>query len=200
MIEAPIPADEPNAAKSGRGPGFWVGLYLASVAVVAALRLTDAISSPVGLILFVGAMSLLIPLVRATERRGCANPVIIRYNRRMLAASMGYVLGLGIAIALWNNFDLSDPVVFAIALLPTLPTFAMIWAMGRYLVEETDEYLRFRTVRAALLSLGMVLASGIFWGFLEMFELVPHVWAWWVLPVWSIGLGLAQLWMKVRGE
>ena len=35
--------------------------------------------------------------------------------------------------------------------------------------------------------------------FLEMFELVPHIWAWWVLPVWAIGLGLAQLWQKVRG-
>jgi hypothetical protein len=33
-----------------------------------------------------------------------------------------------------------------------------------------------------------------------MFELVPHVWAWWVLPVWAISLGLAQLWMQVRGE
>ena len=47
-------------------------------------------------------------------------------------------------------------------------------------------------------ALGLVLALGIFWGFLEMFELVPHVWAWWVLPVWAIGLGFAQLWQKVR--
>ena len=196
MIEANAPAE----ATQGRRPGFWAGLYCASIGVIAALRLTDAISSPVGLILFVGAMGLLIPLVRSTERRDCANPVIIRYNRRMLAASMGYVLGLGIAIGLWNNYELSGPTVFAIALLPTLPTFAMIWAMGRYLIEEKDEYLRYRTVRAALISLGMVLAIGIFWGFLEMFDLVPHIWAWWVLPVWSIGLGLAQLWMKVRGE
>jgi hypothetical protein len=193
-------ADSPSDVKQGRGPGFWAGLYCASVAVVAALLLTDAIAPTVGLILFVGAMGLLIPLVRSSEQRECANPVIIRYNRRMMAASLGYVLGLGIAIALWNNYDLSGPVVFAIALLPTLPTFAMIWAMGRYLVEEQDEYLRYRTVRAALMSLGMVLALGIFWGFLEMFELVPHIWAWWVLPVWSVGLGLAQLWMKVRGE
>jgi hypothetical protein len=187
-------------SSAGRGPGFWAGLYCASVAIIAALRLTDAIETPVGLILFFGATGLLIPLVRSTERRDCANPVIIRYNRRLLAASMGYVLGLGISIALWNAHELSGPVVFAVALLPTVPTFAMIWAMGRYLVEEQDEYLRYRTVRAAIISLGMVLAIGIFWGFLEMFELVPHIWAWWVLPVWSVGLGVAQLWMKVRGE
>ena len=53
---------------------------------------------------------------------------------------------------------------------------------------------------AALFALGVVLAIGIFYGFLETFELVPHIWAWWVLPVWAIGLGLAQLWQKVRGS
>lgn len=185
---------------AGRGPWLWAGLYLAASAAIVALKLTDAITAPVAMILFVGAMGLLIPLVRAGERRNCASPVMVRYNRRFLAACFGYVLGLGIAISLWNAYDLTGPVVFAIALLPTIPTFAMIWAMGRYLVEETDEYLRYRTVRAAIMSLGLVLAIGIFWGFLEMFELVPHVWAWWVLPAWAAGLGLAQLWMKVRGE
>jgi hypothetical protein len=185
---------------AARGPWFWAGLYLASSAIIVALKLTDAIPATVAMILFAGAMGLLIPLVRSGERRNCANPVIVRYNRRFLVACFGYVLGLGIAIMLWNTYEPSGPVVFAIALLPTIPTFGMIWAMGRYLVEETDEYLRYRTVRAAIMSLGGVLTIGIFWGFLEMFELVPHVWSWWVLPAWAGGLGVAQLWMKVRGE
>lgn len=189
-----------GSAGQQRGPWFWAGLYLAASAIIAALKLTDAIDPATALILFFGAMGLLIPLIRAGERQNCANPVVVRYNRRFLAACFGYVLGLGIAIAIWNAYAPSGPVVFAIALLPTIPTFAMIWAMGRYLVEETDEYLRYRTVRAAIMSLGGVLAIGIFWGFLEMFELVPHIWAWWVLPVWAGGLGVAQLWMKVRGE
>ena len=191
---------EKAKSPAARGPWFWAGLYLVSSGIIVMLKLTDAIPATVAMILFAGAMGLLIPLVRAGEQRNCANPVIVRYNRRFLAACFGYVLGLGIAIALWNTYEPSGPVVFAIALLPTIPTFAMIWAMGRYLVEETDEYLRYRTVRAAIMSLGGVLTIGIFWGFLEMFELVPHVWAWWVLPVWAGGLGVAQLWMKVRGE
>jgi hypothetical protein len=191
---------EKSETPAARGPWFWAGLYLASSAIIVTLKLTDAITGTVALILFVGAMGLLVPLVRAGERQHCASPVMVRYNRRILAASFGYVLGLGIALALWNSYTLTGPLAFAIALLPTLPTFAMIWAMGRYLVEEKDEYLRYKMVRAALMSLGMVLAIGIFWGFLETFGLVPHVWAWWVLPVWACGLGLAQLWMKVRGE
>ena len=122
------------------------------------------------------------------------------YNRRIVFSSLGYVLGLGIAVTLWNSYQLSDALVFAISLLPTVPTFGIIWAMARYLAEEQDEYLRHRMIMAALVALGVVLAIGIFYGFLEMFELVPHIWAWWVLPVWAIGLGLAQLWQKVRGS
>ena len=125
---------------------------------------------------------------------------MVDYNRRIVFSSLGYVLGLGIAVTLWNSYQLSDALVFAISLLPTVPTFGIIWAMARYLAEEQDEYLRHRTIMAALFALGVVLAIGIFYGFLEMFELVPHIWAWWVLPVWAIGLGLAQLWQKVRGS
>ena len=187
----------------GRGPGFWAALFVIAMFGAAALS-SAALEGAAGLIVRILPMALLIPMVKAVERRGaatgCVNPVIVRYNRRVLFSSFGYVLGLGIAISIWNAYEVGRATAFALALLPTLPTFYMIWAMGRYLVEETDEYLRYRTVRAAIMSLGMVLVIGIFWGFLETFEVVPHVWAWWVLPAWAVGLGLAQLWMKVRGE
>lgn len=187
----------------GRGPVFWAALFVVAMFGAAALA-SSALEGPAGLIVRILPMALLFPMVKAAERRGaatgCVNPVIVRYNRRVLFSSFGYVLGLGIAIAIWNAHEVGRAAAFALALLPTLPTFYMIWAMGRYLVEETDEYLRYRTVRAAIMSLGMVLTIGIFWGFLETFEVVPHIWAWWVLPVWAVGLALAQLWMKVRGE
>ena len=187
--------DETAAPK--RSQGFWVGLYLASVAIIGALKLTGAIESPFGFILLaVATGAMIVPMRRAGA---CTSPAAARYNRRVLISSLGYVLGLGVAVTLWNDYELSRPAVFAISLLPTLPTFGIIWAMARYLVEEQDEYLRHRTIMGALIALGFVLAIGIFYGFLEMFELVPHIWAWWVLPVWAIALGLAQLWQKVRG-
>lgn len=198
-------ATETNAATTaGRGPVFWGVMFVAAMIGAGALNVTNAIEGPAATILMILPMILLLPFVKAAERRsaakGCMNPVIIRYNRRMLLASFGYVFGLGIAITLWKQLAPPAPVSVALALLPTLPTFLMIWAMGRYLIEETDEYLRYRTTRAALMSLGMVLAVGLFYGFLEVFRLVPHIEAYWVLPVWACGLGLAQLWMKVRGE
>lgn len=180
-------------------PGRWVALYFFSVVIIAVLKLTGAIESPVGFILLAAATCLLLPLARRRSD-GCISRAMVDYNRRIVFSSLGYVLGLGIAVTLWNSYQLSDALVFAISLLPTVPTFGIIWAMARYLAEEQDEYLRHRMIMAALVALGVVLAIGIFYGFLEMFELVPHIWAWWVLPVWAIGLGLTQLWQKVRGS
>ena len=200
QVLGPPRVNEPaRTARPGRSPRFWAVLFCLSAGAVCTLKLTHAIDSTTGFILFAASMGLLIPLVRASQRRGCESAAMAAYNRRVLTAGFGYVLGLGLAITLWRNYDLARPVVVALSLLPALPTLAMVWAMARYLAEERDEYLRHRTIMAALAALGMVLAAGIFWGFLEMFELVPHLWAWWVLPVWAIGLGLAQLWMKVRG-
>jgi Mn2+/Fe2+ NRAMP family transporter len=123
-----------------------------------------------------------------------------RYNRRMLWAAFAYVFGLGIAITLDKQLNPGAAIRFALALLPILPIFAMIWGMGRYLVEEQDEYLRHRTIVAALGGLGLVLGLGSFWGFLETFGLAPHAPGWWAVPVFALGLGLGQLWMKVTGK
>ncbi len=187
----------------GHGPAFWGALFVVAMFGGAILSAT-ALEGPAAMLVMILPMALLFPFVKAAERKqaasGCASTAAVRYNRRMLLASFGYVLGLGIAMTIWTRFDVSQPLTVLLALLPTLPTFGMIWAMGRYLVEESDEYLRYRTVLAALMSLGMVLAIGIFYGFLETFGVVPHVWAWWVLPVWAAGLGLAQCIMKARGQ
>jgi hypothetical protein len=186
----------------GRGPVFWAALFGGSMFAMAAFVVSGGIEEPVSFMLMIAPMIVLVPFMKSVERRGaatgCVNSVIMRYNRRMLFSSFGYVLGLGIAISIWNGLEVNRAGAFALALLPTLPTFGMIWAMGRYIIEEKDEYLLHRTIMASIISLGFVLAVGIFWGFLETFEVAPHVWAWWVLPVWAIGLGIAQLWMNVR--
>lgn len=191
-----------SPSKNGRGPAFWATLLLLSFGALIVLRLTGAIEGPVVLLLALVPMGLLIPLVRSAERRqaaqGCASPAIRRYNRGMLVAAFAYLLGLGSATLLYENVALGLATTWAIAFLPILPIFGMIWVMARYLREESDEYLRHRAITASLVGLGLVLGLGSFWGFLESFGLVPHAPGWWTVPVWAIGLGLAQLWMKVR--
>ena len=43
------------------------------------------------------------------------------------------------------------------------------------LVEETDEYLRYRTIRSYLFGLGTLLTLATIWGFFEQFNLVFHL-------------------------
>ena len=183
-------------------PGFWGALFFGSSAAVSALVATDAIGKTTGLILFAGVMILLIPMARAVTAKqrasGCASEAGVSYSRRMLAATFAYVLGLGVAITLHTRTELTGPAGFLIAMLPVVPIFGMIWAMGRYLRDEQDEYLRYRAVTASLVGLGAVLAIGSFWGFLETFEIVPHVPGWWAVPIWATGMGLGQLWMSLR--
>ncbi|MGB3471725.1 MAG: hypothetical protein WBA51_12965 [Erythrobacter sp.] len=187
----------------GRSQRFWAILFIVSTFGASAFA-AFALEGIARLIVMILPMGLLVPMAKAGERRmsadGAGTLAIVRYNRRMLLASFGYVLGLGIAISLYNRMELTGIAAFGVALLPTVPTFGMIWAMARYLIEETDEYLRHRTIMAALMALGLVLVVGIFWGFLETFGVVPHVWAWWVLPVWAIGLGIAQSILSLRDK
>ncbi len=124
--------------------------------------------------------------------RAYGSPALARYNTRFLLACLAYVVGLLIAIAIHEKGLSPGPIAYAVTLLPTLPALAMIFIMGRYLVEERDEYLRHRASLAAIIGLGLVLVLGTVWGFLETFGLAPHIWAWWVVPVWAIGLGIGQ--------
>jgi hypothetical protein len=84
-------------------------------------------------------------------------------------------------------------VKYVAAVLPALPLLAVIWALGMYLVDETDEYIRMRTVRACLIATGLVLAAATAWGFLEQFEAVPHLPLYYVFVVWCAFFGLAQV-------
>ena len=142
-------------------------------------------------------MLLLVPLVRSAERAqaeaGCATPAMRRYNRRVLVMSFGYILALFAALGLTRHMQAHGPLLWLLALLPSIPIIGTIVTMARLLVEETDEYQRMRLVRASLVGTGLVLVLASVWGFLEMFGLVPHIWLWAVFPVWAIGLGVGQL-------
>ena len=183
-------------------PGLWLGLMMGCIGIVAGLRLSGVIGAPVGFILLALSFTLLIPATRAMNRsRNCTTSTAgRRYNTGIMVAALAYVAGLGIAVRIHDQMTLSPSVMFFVALLPTIPTLAVIYVMGRYVVEEQDEYLRHRAIQASLIGLGAVLAVGSFWGFLETFELVPHVPGWWTVPVYAMGMGLAQCWMSLRNR
>ena len=86
----------------------------------------------------------------------------------------------------------SNLAAFALASLPSVGVLWMVYAMGRLLAEEEDEYQRHRHIRASLFGLGTLLTLATIWGFFEQFDLVPHVPTWAAVPVFALGLGFAS--------
>ena len=175
-------------------------LVVAAEMVALALAIAAAIFFDlgwIGAILIVMLVALFtVMIVRAGESRarslGNHSEAMGRYNRRMLAASAVYVVGLFGAI--WAHDELSLPTVatFLVALAPSIGVLMMVAAMARLIVEETDEYLRHRYVRASLFGLGTLLTLATVWGFFEQFDLVPHAPSWMAVPVFALGLGIAH--------
>ena len=74
--------------------------------------------------------------------------------------------------------------------LPALAVSGFFFAMGRYLLEEDDEYQRLVQTRQVLVATGIALTAATVWGFLEGFSLVPHAVAYVWPIVWFGGLGV----------
>jgi hypothetical protein len=88
---------------------------------------------------------------------------------------------------------LSGVSAYVAAILPALPIIGIFAAIGRYLVEERDEYVRMLMVRQTLWASGLALSLSTIWGFLENFDLVGHIAAYYIAVVWFGGLGLGAL-------
>jgi hypothetical protein len=112
------------------------------------------------------------------------------YNRRVIALSLVYAVALLGAVYAFNHHLLSGPIAYVAAILPALPIIGIFGAIGLYLVEEQDEYVRMLMVRQTLWASGFALSIATIWGFLESFELVQHVESYYVAVLWFGGLGL----------
>ena len=117
------------------------------------------------------------------ERR---SPAQRRHDRRVGIAMSIYMVAFFAAVGQRPG----TPLAYAIALIPALAIVATFVAIGRYLIEESDEYLRSRMVRQIILATGLALTFASIWGFLEIAGL-PHLHLYMVVVVWFLGLGLA---------
>ncbi|WOF42117.1 hypothetical protein KNJ79_12935 [Sphingopyxis indica] len=194
---------EDSEISGGRAPLYWAAAFVAAMFGAGFGARFAGLSGFWTMVVMLPPMLLLIPLVRSTERggnfAGCASPALRRYNRRGLIWAFTYMAALFFAISVNDWLKPEGPLLWLIAVLPALPIVYFVWSLYRYLIEESDEYLRMRYVGHALFGLGLLLIVATVWGFLESFQVVPHVESWMVVPVWAIGLGLAQIAQRVRG-
>ncbi len=115
-----------------------------------------------------------------------------RYNIRVLASVAVYAVVL---VTVIHQFKTNPPIdgwKYALAVAPALPLLAVIAFVGRYLVEETDEFRRFKLMLAMLCGLGVTLALTTVWGFLEAFAGARHIELYLVFVLYCAGMGIAQ--------
>ncbi len=188
----------------GRGPLFWLGLTLVSALIIAALTLSEAIANEaVILILTIAPVLMVVATFRAMLNTGramsntsgsrdpdCAQTGVAQqaYIKRVAAFTSLYLATFAALTALDDAQSVPVAAHYVIAILPGLAIIGVFWAVGRLIVEETDEFLRMLTVRQTLIASAITLSAATVWGFLESADLVPHIDAYWYAVVWFLGL------------
>jgi len=122
------------------------------------------------------------------------NPAITRYNKRMAAIMMVYIAGIMLASLVIDRAAPLGPITIGLTLLPGLAIVAAIGAIGRFLTELADEYLRMLEVRKVIIATGVTLAITSVWGLLEMYSAsLPRLPVFYVFPIWCGGLFVGQI-------
>ena len=122
------------------------------------------------------------------------------YLARFWPVMVLYVLAV-FGVSYWFNTSPPDGVLkYLLAIVPALPIIAVFFVMGRYLVEETDEFVRLRQMIALLLGIGITLTFCVIWGFLEIYADVPRIGlfniVWGFFLSFGIGHGVANWWFR----
>ena len=124
-------------------------------------------------------------------------PAWKRYNWRVIWLSLLYAAFLTGAVYGFKHALIPGALRYFVAILPALPIIGIFGAMGRYLVEEQDEFIRMLMVRQSLWASAFALSLATTWGFLENFDLVGHIDAYWLIAAWFFGLGLGAIYNKL---
>jgi hypothetical protein len=116
-----------------------------------------------------------------------------RYMVRLGISMTVYVVSLLVAVYLVNQRQVTGPILWPLALLPGAAIVGAFYAIGMLIVETTDEFVRMLLVRQVLYATVIALSLATIWGFLENFELVPHIAAFYWAIVWFAGFGVGAV-------
>ena len=115
-----------------------------------------------------------------------------RYLARFWPVMVLYVAAV-FGVSYWfNSAPPSGALKYAVAVLPALPIIGVFIVLGRYLVEETDEFVRLRQMIALLLAIGLTLTICAVLGFLEIYADVPQIGLFNVVWVFFLNFGIGS--------
>jgi hypothetical protein len=142
---------------------------------------------------------LVVAALRYRRATGCGKSQAQRaYQRRFVPMMVLYVVFLLGTVWLNKHYAPTGVLAVGLAILPALPLLGVIWALGRLLIEEKDEYLRSQTVRQFIIATAFMLSVSSVWGFLDAFDQVPHVPMYWAFILWCFGLGVGTFVNEMR--
>ena len=121
------------------------------------------------------------------------NPAQKRYVVRVFISMAAYMVTLSVALHTIPRGIVTGPLAYILGALPGIAVAGVFWAIGRLLVEETDEYQRVLLVRQSLVASAFSLSIATIYGFLENVSLVPHIDAFYIAILWFLGLGVGSL-------
>lgn len=145
---------------------------------------------PVGLMVFAFVRNL-----RQSRSGGKASQ---RYLTRMALVMAFYLLTLFVAENQIEDRGLTGPLAAFLALLPGLSFAGVIWIFGALIVEEKDEFFRLLYVRQGLIATGVSFTLAAVWGYLETYNIVDPVVAFWWPTLWCFGIGIGGIANKIK--
>ncbi len=127
------------------------------------------------------------------------NPAQKRYVVRVFFSMSAYIVTLSLALHTIPRGIVTGPLAYILGALPGVAVAGVFWAIGRLLIEETDEYQRVLLVRQSLIASAFSLSIATIYGFLENVSLVPHIDAFYIAILWFVGLGVGSLvnWLTI---
>ncbi|MEG3091979.1 hypothetical protein [Sphingomonas sp. PB1R3] len=125
-------------------------------------------------------------------------PEMKRYTRRLITTMTLYAVALVGANMWFRHAHPTGMLAYMVAVLPALPIMGVFVVIGRLLVEMRDEYVRMLLVRQSLIATGFALSVTTAWGFLEGFDLAPHVPGYYAAVIWFTGLGIGGCFNAVQ--
>jgi hypothetical protein len=113
-----------------------------------------------------------------------------RYMVRLGVSMTLYVVSLLTAVYFAREGDAASALMWLLALLPGLAVIGAFYAIAMLIVETTDEFVRMLLVRQVLYATVIAMSAATIWGFLENFDLVPHIAAFYWAIAWFLGFGI----------
>ena len=179
-------------------------LGAAASSVIGALALlflwkSDAINTTTAYILAIIPVSLMVfAFVRSLKMAKNNSKASHRYLTRMALVMAFYLLTLFAAEHFIEDRGVTGWLAALLALLPGLSFAGVIWIFGALIVEEDDEFYRLLYVRQGLIATGVSFTLAAIWGFLETYNIVDPVPAFWWPTIWCLGIGIGAIANKLK--